>query len=145
MEINLLNEITVKEIEKMVGHNKGTYSDELEKVGKKLFGKKFDGVYSADNYRLKKNKYFIVNLDKVRQPGSHWIAIATDNKNRAYLYDSFGRDTKEIIDVSGNGNNGTYDAEHDAEQDDKEENCGQRSLAWLFIYDKWGKETAMQI
>jgi len=91
-------------------------------------------------------RYAIVNLDRSTQAGSHWIALAYHN-NKVYVYDSFGRQSTKIIpSLWTSGNVSTIvDAQHDAEQDMSEQDCGQRSLAWLMFFDKWGASNAILI
>ena len=133
----------VKIIEKQVGHNKSTYANKLNSLGKKLFGNnKFKGVYSYDNIPDKNNfkidESCIFNLDPKTLPGSHWCALYYSKNKKFILYDSFGRNiqipNKKVIRT-----------EKDAEQNIKEDNCGQRCLAWLFILYKHGLKYALQI
>jgi hypothetical protein len=141
---NIIYNLALKDIVKMVGKNSTTYSDELEKVGKKLLGNRFVGVYAADEVpKMKNGDMAIANLDKRNMPGSHWISIAKQD-GKLHVYDSFGRKSAKIIpDIMGKG--AVLDADYDAEQDVKEDNCGQRSLAWLFVFQQFGKKLAMLI
>ncbi len=142
----------LKKIEKQIGTGV-TYGSELAKLAKKMFGSKFKGVYAADEIeKLKKeNGYFIFNLDKRDEPGSHWLGLAKSPKG-ILVYDSFARSTKEIapnIYSLGNQKNGRgpiiRDTEDDAEQLITEDNCGARTLAWLKVYDDHGPEVASWI
>lgn len=129
--------------------NESTFSNDLETVGYKLFGSKFKGVFPSDKIpqldSLK--RYAIINLDNSKQPGSHWIAIAYDDSDDSLLvYDSFGRKSTKIIPNLNQLYGGRFDdTDYDAEQRIKEDNCGQRSLAWLMVYDKMGKQSAKKI
>ena len=123
--------------------NGETYSNELADVGKEMFGKKFNGVFSADEIPQKFTS-IIANLDDRSEGGSHWIAIARTPEGKYLVYDSFGRKTDKII-GQGVSHLDTYDTEYDAEQDVKEENCGARCLAWLKVFHRFGKEAAYQI
>ncbi len=127
---------------KMLG-NKSTFSDNLDKVGRKKLGTKFHGVYPSDKIpKLNRIKpYAVINLDNSRKPGSHWVAIAwNDNARYHMVYDSFGRKTQKILPNFYNQRGGKkiIDTEYDAEQRIKEDNCGQRCLAWLMCVDKFG-------
>lgn len=140
----ILNELTD---EKVLG-NGITYGNELNKIGVKLLKKKFKGVFPSDKIpRLSEyKKYAILNLDKSNEAGSHWIAIAYDDKN-VYVYDSFGRKSSKIIPslkLSGNGRV-REGSDYDAEQKIREDNCGGRSMAWLLFFDRYGVENAMKI
>jgi len=129
-------------------HNKVTYLEELNGVGKKLLGVKFKGVFASDNIPRLNNltKYCILNLDRTDEPGSHWIALAKLPNGNSIMYDSFGRSSKTIIPslwYSGNGR--IIHDTRDAEQGIKESNCGQRTLAFLIFLDTYGPELAMLI
>jgi hypothetical protein len=143
----LYNDILKNKIEPLTG-NTITYLDQLNKVGKKLFGSKFHGVYASN--QIKKltdaKPYCILNLDSSDQPGSHWIAIAKQKKN-TYVHDSFGRTATEIIPnlrYSGNGKIINADTS-DKEQKVTEFNCGAQACAFIYIFDKYGSDTAILI
>ncbi len=133
------------EYEKILRHiedkygNKETNNVQLDKIGHKLFNNKFKGVYAADTIPvLPEDSYAIVNLDESNKPGSHWVAVVKHN-DHSYIYDSFGRKTFKILPSIIQSGNGLVEmTENDAEQDDLEENCGQRSLAALCIYNRYG-------
>lgn len=121
--------------------NTTTYGDDVERVGKKMFGKKFKGVFSSDNFPKIKTGYMIVNMDKSTEMGSHWVAFAAD-KTGYNIYDSFGRSTHKIFpNIGGRFNESKRDAEQSVLQND----CGQRCLAWLYVWDQFGKKMAMSI
>jgi hypothetical protein len=119
-----------------------TVDADLRKLGLHYFGYKFAGVFSSNTIPFATNfRYCIANLDPTNKPGSHWIAIAKE-KGRLLFYDSFGRETTDILpDV----HNRHQDVDHDAEQDIDEANCGQRCLAWLMMYDQFGSDIAKLI
>ena len=54
--------------------------------GNKLFG----GVFSRDNLPKEcgGDKFYIINLNKKHQRGSHWVAVISFD--RCYYFDSFG-------------------------------------------------------
>ena len=114
-----------------IGHSGVTGEDELSMLGRRLFGPRFIGVFAIDELpstRAGGGGMLICNLDTREQPGSHWVAIADD-----WMYDSFGRSL---------GFSGMHNPEDDSEQDVREENCGQRSLAWLCVYYVYGPKGA---
>ena len=123
-----------------------TYGGDLERVGKEYLGKKFAGVYPADMLPLltKKCPYAILNLDKADMPGSHWIAVKYMGGERCLVYDSFGRATQRIIPSLAERYT-TVDADDDAEQENREDNCGSRSLAFLIIDDVFGSKMSRKI
>ena len=131
--MNCYNE-ALKIFESHVG-SESTYSDQLDAVGKYLWKSKWKGVLPSDAEMPRKG-YYIINVDKREDPGSHWMAVC-DNM----LYDSFGRYQSKLVPHVR-----TMDeTEHNAEQGNLEENCGARSLAWIFVYDAMGREIAHSI
>ena len=50
---------------------------------------KFIGVYSRNNLPKIKNWVYIINLDKFKSVGSHWITLYVNSNNTIY-FDSFG-------------------------------------------------------
>lgn len=112
-------EAYLKDVIKSLGHKNVTDNFELDKLGKKLFGAQFIGVFARDEMpRNHGDKLFIVNQSKRSSGGTHWLAISGD-----LVYDSFGR----------NLGFGMKRTEKDAEQDVLEDNCGQRCMAWLCV------------
>jgi len=123
---------------------------QLLRWGRKLFGKAFRGVFASDVApRLTvRQPYAIVNTDKKGDPGTHWVALARyKSPNVVFVYDSFGRPTKNLIPwvTKGPLQDQVVDAEYDAEQKDHEANCGQRCLAWLYVFDDLGPDIALRI
>lgn len=130
--------------------DKTTYLTQLLGAGKKLFGVKFRGVYPSDKIpRLNDlSPYCILNLDKSKEPGSHWIALAKlpHPSNESMVYDSFGRNYKKIIPLlSHSGNGRIKNTELDSEQQIQQTDCGARCIAWLLVFDKQGADVARKI
>jgi hypothetical protein len=90
----------------------------------------------------KTQPYAIVNLDTSWEQGSHWIALAKSGK-KVIFYDSFGRPNTSILPLLKGGN--IVNTEDDAEQKMEETNCGQRSLSFLLLFDKYGEKMALQV
>jgi hypothetical protein len=145
--VTIYTQILRNIVEKEMG-DQTTYQDELDKCARKFLGVHFKGVYASDLIPVLNGvkRYAIVNLDRSTQAGSHWIALAY-HSNKIYVYDSFGRQSTKIIpSLWTSGNVSTIvDAQHDAEQDMSEQDCGQRSLAWLMFFDNWGASNAILI
>ena len=137
----ILNNITIPEL-----GNTTTYTDQLNRIGKKYLKSKFWGAYPADQIPNLTNKkpYAILNLDKSDGPGSHWIAVAKSNKD-TIVYDSFGRKSIKIIPSLKSGTGQIIDTDYDKEQTPDELNCGSRSLSFLILIDNWGSEMALLI
>lgn len=71
----------------------GLTNIEVEKLGKKLLGSQFIGVYPADSipsFSTLTNKSIIFNLSKHTQPGSHYIAVLF-TKKAIFYFDSYGK------------------------------------------------------
>lgn len=111
-----------------------TNGEELDECGRALFGDSWKGVFASDQNWPRHRGYAIVNLDTRSQPGSHWIAVGD-----GLVYDSFGR--PNILKGSGD----LPQADHDAEQEDEEDNCGPRCLAWLLVHQDHGSALAALI
>ena len=138
---HLIYETLLKDIVYPMLGNKVTYSNDLHRVGKKLLGKDFVGVYPSDQIpRLKNKQCCILNLDKSDQSGSHWIAVYRDGKTNL-TYDSFGRKSSKIIPSLKN----VEDADYDVEQMIEQEDCGARSIAFLLVCKYWRPELAKLI
>lgn len=135
-----------------------TFGRDLTKAGMKLFGMNYIGTFAADeipdsfgkdvtekNITDRSPLYLIANLDDSNEPGSHWIALAFDAKTqKIWVYDSFGRSTNKIIPILAKqfGEKNLRMTEDDSEQKITEDDCGARSLAFLYIFDKHGAEVA---
>lgn len=113
-----------------------TYSTDLDKIGKHLFGSLWGGVFASDQ-DIPKQGYCVVNVDKSNESGSHWLAVCD-----RIVYDSFGRKIKKLIPHL----QGIRDiVDRDPEQTKQQEDCGPRSLAFIWVYDRLGKEYAVFI
>lgn len=60
--------------------------------GDKYIRKNFGGVFASDKLPSLKNNYvsFIVNLDPISLPGSHWVAVYFKGES-AFFFDSYGK------------------------------------------------------
>ena len=140
----------VHNVENMLGSKTTTFSSDLLRIGKSLLKGKFAGIFPADKIPILTEKvpYAIVNLDDSNESGSHWVAIAKDpSKPKIIFYDSFGRPDKLILpSLGGSGQRGDIvNTDMDREQKIQETNCGQRSIAWLLFFDKYGAKEALKI
>ena len=123
--------------------NKATTDEQLNCVGKKMFGSKFRGVY-AQNQFPNKTGYYIVNTDIASGPGEHWVAVYSTAKT-LYVFDSFGRCTTKLLKHLAKTKKKIVDADHDAEQRGLSEVCGVLSLAWLGVLRDLGIRKALLI
>ena len=64
---------------------------------------KFNGVYSRNNLPKIKDGAYVINLDKFKSIGTHWIALYVNVQNVTY-FDSFGVEhiPKEIENITTN-------------------------------------------
>jgi len=135
----------LKKVEAALGTG-STYGNTLNDYLFNIIGSKFAGVYPSDKIpTLSKNKpYVIVNLDDSRGDGTHWVACCYDKKG-VLLYDSFGRRSNKILPALKKNNKKIKNSDLDAEQLISEDNCGQRSISWVLLFDKYGREVAEKI
>ena len=144
----IYKDILINKIYPLIG-NSITYMTQLQQVGRKLFKTKFKGVFASDKIPRLTDiaPYCILNLDKSNEKGSHWIAlIKLKDTNDSIIYDSFGRDYKAIfpnVKLSGDGR--IRNTDRDAEQKINEDDCGARSLAFICMFDKYGKDLSLLI
>ena len=120
--------------------DKVTTNVQLYRLGKKLFGDRFKNVYTSDdNIRLSNNQCCIVNTDSSRQAGSHWVALyrykSSINGDHYYVFDSFGRDIKTLSKYFRFRK--WINVEHIRRESYKQSNCGQLSMSYLLIFDKY--------
>ena len=133
----------VSVIEKRLGKNTTTDNTELHRVGRELFGARFKGVYARDGLPAltAKEPYAVVNNKAAASGGEHWLGIARiPRTGRVLVYGSYGRSHKTLL--PGALPPGSHDTDRDIEQNVSELNCGQRSLAWLAVFDKLGPAAA---
>jgi len=110
-----------------MGHGDTTSEDELRGMGRTLFGNKFLGVFAADERPpspLEPGYMYIVNTKPRSHGGEHWMGVYGTEKSGDLLFDSFAR--KSII-PNWNG----LVTELDKDQLDEQQDCGQRTLAFL--------------
>ena len=137
---------TVKMISRMVGHNHSTTNFELDKIGKKLFGKSWGGAFPADfdaDFENKKKRYYIYNTDKANEEGTHWVALYCEHEtDEVFVFDTFNRQISRLMPDT------VKEIRHDGYvprrgtntllQRDAQEDCGQRSLSILYLIKKYG-------
>ena len=135
-----------KNIIKAVG-DQALYTNQVDELGKKYFKNRFHGTYSSDKLPTltAKQPYAIINVDSSKQPGSHWMAIAyCPIRLQTLVFDSFGRKTS-ILTPSIFKKYQTVDTDYDKNQLIRENSCGQKSVTFLRIFDKFGWDTAKLI
>ena len=143
----------LKQVEKIMGSQE-TMSSQLNDFAKNYIGTSYVGTYSSDQIpKLKSGEMCIVNLDKSNQRGSHWVALCKDatlsrssqrSANQLIFYDSFGRSVKKIM-PSVRELGKIIETENDKEQYKKEQNCGQRCLAFCLCFQNLGGKLVLWI
>ncbi len=164
-EVMKIYNAVLKDIIYPILGKKTTWGDDLTRMGHKLFGKTYAGTFSSDkipdlgfikkgifkipitvnNIKSNSKLYTCINLDNSNQPGSHWVALAYDvYTSKIMIYDSFGRDTKKILPslIEKFGDANIVMSDQDPEQDPKQDDCGARCMAFLYIFDRFGSKKA---
>ena len=75
--------------------DKALYDKEIDAVGRKEFAA-WAGVFPSDRVKLKPYHYYVINVDRHNQSGSHWLACYTSGK-RAYIFDSYSRSIPKLV------------------------------------------------
>jgi len=114
--------------------NGETTGGQLDTVGKHVFEHKWNGVRARDELSDLQNGYYIANLDKSNQPGSHWTALAVE-PHVIYYFDSFARPNESTLKVHDPVRFVVQEANPDILQPEDSDSCGQRCLAWLLTYE----------
>jgi hypothetical protein len=116
----------------------GPMSDaDVNKVGHRLFGKKWAGVGSADaHFKPVHDRYFVLNTGHANSKGAHWVAGYRSPRGQVYAFDSFGRGTPVVLPgiarrTPQEGHGIVVDANREQVQEDGTDVCGHLSLAWL--------------
>jgi hypothetical protein len=142
----------VKKFHRELGHKGGTSNHELDRLGKKVFGKQWITTSTQMHLPIRKIRkmkrgYGIFNTDSHGE-GIHWVAVCVNN-DQFYIWDSFGRPSKEIVaDLTARLKNQRvrYQANDlDRNQKNAEEDCGQRCMAFLECCKTLGVQKAMKI
>ena len=140
---------TLKLIERHMGADT-TDEHQLTEVCKNLFDKQYRGTFPVDRLpKLQRGQCCILNLDTSDKPGSHWVAVYKSkdlraNNSNLHIYDSFGRKSTQIL-PSLTKLKKLVDADYDSEQTIAENDCGQRSISWLWCVYQLGIKNAMKI
>jgi hypothetical protein len=136
----------LKDIENIIGTGI-TDSNQLNKLGKRLFGNKYKGTYPADKIpSLRRKQMMIVNNEKSNESGEHWLAIIKNIDDTILIYDSFARKHFKILpSLAESTEHPIKNTERDAEQSKSEQNCGARCMAFLKVFNELGYQYAIWI
>ena len=124
---------TYRRAERLLGTER-TFSSQLERVGRELFGAQWGGVHARDTLPTVARtgrRGMIVNTDSSAGSGVHWIAVLDEDGQRA-MSDPLGRVGKEqrrqLDEIAK-----PLWSQDDAEQRKNEDTCGPRSLAAIAV------------
>lgn len=144
-----LHATQVKKLRKELGV-RALDSNTLHAKGKELFKDKFLGVLSQDSPFPTKDGYTIMNNDYVGGAGIHWVAVIKKGKH-IYVYDSFGRYSKNILPTFTTKMTTKGYTIHSADPSDADQfgytsvDCGHRSLSALQIANSKGVNAFMML
>jgi hypothetical protein len=130
-------------VNRCIGHREVTSNFELHKCASRLMKaapNRFLGVFAADRFpsQARSGDVWIANLDTHDKPGSHWVGVL-QRKDDLLIYDSFGRSNGTIF--KGHGRlSAMKSTDRDAEQKVEQNDCGQRSLAWILLVSYFGQK-----
>lgn len=93
----------------------------------------YGGCISKDILKLneaKRNKFYVINLDDDKGPGTHWTCLYNCNKDAIYYFDPFGAPPPERVCkfMRKSGKRGMYYSDIDL-QHVKASSCG-----WYCVY-----------
>ena len=137
----------VAELEKAYGDGMKT-NFQLIEIASHVFPQLKQNVFRNADYDFDQmiNRFAIVNTDN--RKGVHWTATYQTGRT-IYLFDSFGRSTKNLIPVfykrAKKAGYMIIDTRHRREQKDYQQDCGLRSLAWIIIASSRGIQQALKI
>ena len=113
-----------------VGHSRAMSDTEIYSIGLELVGSKFIGVYAygeiTTNIQRPYGDCYILNTDTSKCKGEHCLAVWRDSNNQPILFDSFAR-AYILPEFQGRM------TELDIDQEEWQNSCGQRCLAFLCV------------
>ena len=109
------------------------------------------GVFPSDKLKLKPYYYYVINVDRHDQSGSHWLACYTSGK-RAYIYDSYSRPILKLVPhlvksirKAGYSLGKTNEVKNQEQRGWTSETCGDYSIAFLMVVRDLGITKAKNI
>ena len=129
------------------------FSDQIDGVGRALFGQHWGGVHHQNSFKAVKRPggtYAVLNTAMTdTSPGVHWIGVYVSPVGVVHVWDSFGRDTKHLAwPMRRNATQrgfGFEGSDRDAQQRGASQTCGPQSLAWLATVRELGIRKAMLV
>ena len=107
-------------------------TNQLVKIGRKLLGNKFIGVFPLDKLpKYLKNGAYIINTQSSNLPGEHWLAFVI-KQHAIEVFDSFGYyyPTLLVNKLQRLKRNISYNRRQ--YQLHNETTCGQFCIVWLY-------------
>ena len=129
------------------------FSDEIDTMGRALFGQHWGGVHHQNSFKAVKRPggtYAVLNTAMTdTSPGVHWIGVYVSPVGVVHVWDSFGRDMKHLAwPMRRNATQrgfGFEGSDRDAQQRGLSQTCGPQSLAWLATVRELGIRKAMLV
>ena len=124
----------------------GLSNTEIDEVATNLLKSKYKGSFAQNEKFPKSNGYYIINTDISSGPGIHWLGVKLTPKT-AYVYDSFGRDSKNIVPhlVKYLYPRKIVESKRDKEQQNAEIICGHLALSWIAVAHDLSIKHALKI
>lgn len=122
-----------------------TWTQDLNAIGRKLFGAAFLGAFAPNQQprKPKPGQMWIWNTNATT--GEHWGATGVLPDGKRLSFDSYGRNNRLVHTRKGMKRRDYQSwTDSDAEQSKESAICGPLSLAWLTIF-RDDPETAKQI
>ena len=133
----------------MIGHDDTTSSLELDKAGKKLFGKRWLGVVPSDRVPPRRpDSYLIANLHTAAMPGLHWVCRYVDSDGNSAWHDPLarlGQAQRQRHGFERHVRRWTAEDPAPHDQEASEDNCGQRCLAALSVAKSGGFQSYVML
>jgi hypothetical protein len=95
--------------------------------------KHFMGVYSIDNFpkKIKLRSFFVSNLSKSSEPGTHWISIVKSEPKTIEIFDSLGTEIDYLRPYLKFSNNPSIVYNNAAFQTSTSSTCGLFAVMFL--------------
>lgn len=127
--------------------NTALYEDQINELGRRMFGPRWGGVYPSDKMpKTQHNKFYVVNTNESSGGGIHWLGIYSSQAGRIYVYDSYARPVTKLIRKAVKNILKKHIVEEANQLPDQRDSevCGHLSLAWLCLVRDAGIRRALE-